>query len=105
KPPCPPVRTGRAGKSFNGGKNRAQGAGSVCRGLLLALLRIRERLVVPRRDDIGTGEPTVEIDVSAALGAERLEFLHCGLAADGAFAKWGFAHHTPDRLDWLSQLK
>ena len=60
-------------------------------------------LIVASGDDVAAGEPAVEVHVSAALGAEGLVGLDGGLAADGAFP--GFGHQTPERLDWLSQLK
>ena len=59
--------------------------------------------VVAGGDDIGAGQPAVEVDVGAALRAEGLELDHCGLAADRAFAIE--RHQTPVSVDWLSQLK
>ena len=55
------------------------------------------RLVIPGGNDIGAGEPAIEIDIGATLRAERLVFLDRRLAADRAFLFGG--HQTPDRLD------
>ena len=38
-------------------------------------------------DDVGAGEPAVEVDIGAAGGAEGMELLARGLAADGARAR------------------
>ena len=49
--------------------------------------------VLGYRDGIDAGQPAMQVDVGAALGAERLEHLVHGLAADGAeFAVFGFRH-------------
>jgi hypothetical protein len=54
-------------------------------------------LVVPSRDNVRAGEPTIEVDVCAAFGAEGLEGFHRGFTADGAFSSC--RHQTPDKLD------
>ena len=47
------------------------------------------RVLFHRRDGVPAGEPAVQIDVGAALRAERLEFFILRLAADDAFASNG----------------
>jgi hypothetical protein len=54
-------------------------------------------LVVTGGDDIGAGEPTIEVNIGAALGAERLKGLDGRSAADRALS--GLRHQTPDKLD------
>ena len=56
-----------------------------------------KRVIVPRGDDIGAGEPAIEIDIGAAFRAERFEFFYHWLAADRALAFT--CHQTPERLD------
>src|SRR5690606_37665520 len=66
-------------------------------GVLVSITR-----VVAGGDNVGAAEPAVEIDIGAALGAEGLVLFHRRLAADWAAL---LGHQTPERLDWLSQLK
>ncbi len=46
-------------------------------------------LLLGRRDRVAAGEPAVEIDVGAALRAERPKPLGCRLAADRAVSRAG----------------
>src|SRR6266700_1217835 len=65
--------------------------GLPCRSALLLGLGLGPRVFLPlgRRDRIAAGEPAVQIDVGAALRAERPKPRRSRLAADRAFARAG----------------
>jgi hypothetical protein len=87
------------------GRVASQSTTSRAQALLLVVPKVWKGLIIPGRDDVGAGEPAVEIDIGAALGAEGPIFFHRGLAADWTFAGSCLGHQTPERFDWLSQLK
>src|SRR5262249_33196580 len=67
------------------GHERRIGASPASLGTSLLPRGLRRRLVLldlGRRDRVDAAEPAVEIDVSAALAAERAELCHRRLAAD-----------------------
>ena len=66
---------------------------------LVLVLAIIDRFVIPGGNDVIAGEPAIEVDIGAALGAEGLMIFHRRLAANGAFLLRGLRHQTPDRLD------
>jgi hypothetical protein len=57
-------------------------AGAPCG--LFVFVAARARVLLDHRNRVAAGEPAVQVDVGAALRAERTETLERGLAADRA---------------------
>ena len=58
------------------------------------IIVVASRLVIPGGDEIGAGQPAVEVNIGAALRAEGFEFLDRRLAADWALLTGGIRRPT-----------